>query len=111
MVPFIIEIFKRIRSDSPAFFVKLRIAMIISGVLLAAFRVVTGNGLLQIAQNIRSISDPIITQALVVISTVTGVTFLPTTDPALIGSDVKEAVIRQAIDDNHEAIVNAPKQS
>lgn len=106
MVPFIITFFKRLRSGSPEFFVKLRIGMIILGVLIIIAQLLLANNIITISNDLEELLTKIFTEALVVISTVTGVSFLPTKDADLIDNDVKSAVLKKALEENDEVIAN-----
>lgn len=106
MVPFIITFLKRLKSGSPDFFIKLRIGMIILGVLIIAVQLLLANDIITVSVALKNTLANIFNEALVVISTVTGVSFLPTKDATLIDNDVKSAVLKKALEENDEIIAN-----
>ena len=107
MTQFIIEFLQRLKSRSPAFFFKIRIAMIISGAIITCIQLLLIYKAVHVTSQLYSILTNVLNQALVIIGTVTGVSFLPTTDPKLIGDDVKVAVIKQAVEENSPALREA----
>jgi hypothetical protein len=111
MTQFFIEFFQRIKSDTPIFFVKLRIAMIVSGIIIIVVQLLLGLGIINSDPFAAKLLGSIFTHSLVVIGTVTGVSFLPTKDPTLISDEVKQAVIKHQIENNLDAIRNAVKDS
>lgn len=106
MTAFIIQLFKRVRSSSPQFFIKLRISMIVLGVLVIIAKLLMGEGIISVSPELQLTLSKVFTESLIVISTVTGVSFIPTSDANLIDNDVKNAVIKKAIDENDNAIMN-----
>ncbi|PZF73894.1 hypothetical protein [Taibaiella soli] len=77
MKSFIIEFFQRLKTSSPAFFIKLRIAMIALGVLIVTGNFLVSQNLFAINQATKDVLTAAADQLLIIISTVTGMSFLP----------------------------------
>jgi hypothetical protein len=74
---FIIECFQRIKTSSPTFFIKLRKAMIVLGLIITCARILIGTGTIQFSPFINQWLQYGFNQSLIVIGTVTGFSFLP----------------------------------
>lgn len=77
MKSFIIEFFERLKTSSPAFFIKLRMAMIVLGVLILGGNFLLSENVFAITQSTKDLLTAAANQLLVIISTVTGMSFLP----------------------------------
>ena len=77
MKSFIIEFFERLKTSSPAFFIKLRMAMIVLGVLILGGNFLLSENIFALNQSTKDLLTAAANQLLVIISTVTGMSFLP----------------------------------
>lgn len=81
MKSFIIEFFQRLKTSSPAFFIKLRMAMIVLGALILGGNFLLSENVFAISQSTKDLLSAAADQALIIISTVTGMSFLPKATP------------------------------
>lgn len=82
MKSFIIEFFQRLKTSSPAFFIKLRIAMIVLGAIILCGKFLVTQNLFDLNQTTKDLYSAAADQVLIIISTVTGMSFLPKASPA-----------------------------
>lgn len=80
MKTFITEFFERIKSSSPEFFIKLRIAMIVTGAILIGINFLATQNVFNISDATKTILTTACNQALIIIGTITGTSFLPKED-------------------------------